>query len=142
MNNHYISILRRCELAYVRSEMEVYGLIPLEGRLIRVLKDHSYTQEELADYLGLDKGRIAHTVSALEDKHLVCRKINEKNRRQKFVSLTPEGEDMYETICGIYEAWDAICFKGFSPEELESYYGFLKRITANAAENRKKNGGI
>ncbi len=31
MNNHFVSIIRRCELSYVRGEMEKYGLIPLEG---------------------------------------------------------------------------------------------------------------
>ena len=41
MNNHFVSIIRRCELSYVRGEMEKYGVIPLEGRLIRILKDKS-----------------------------------------------------------------------------------------------------
>ena len=30
MNNHFVSIIRRCELSYVRGEMEKYGVIPLE----------------------------------------------------------------------------------------------------------------
>ena len=91
MNNHFVSIIRRCELSYVRGEMEKYGLIPLEGRLIRILKDKSCSQDDLAEYLNLDKGRIAKNLASLEEKGLVCRRINEKDRRQKFVSLTEKG---------------------------------------------------
>ena len=94
MNNHFVSIIRRCELSYVRGEMEKYGLIPLEGRLIRILKDKSCSQDDLAEYLNLDKGRIAKNLASLEEKGLVCRRINEKDRRQKFVSLTEKGEEL------------------------------------------------
>ena len=48
MNNHFVSIIRRCELSYVRAEMEKYGLIPLEGRLIRILKDKG---EEIYEHI-------------------------------------------------------------------------------------------
>lgn len=105
MNNHFVSIIRRCELSYVRGEMEKYGLIPLEGRLIRILKDKSCSQDDLAEYLNLDKGRIAKNLASLEEKGLVCRRINEKDRRQKFVSLTEKGEEIYEHIRDIYKSW-------------------------------------
>lgn len=114
MNNHFVSIIRRCELSYVRGEMEKYGLIPLEGRLIRILKDKSCSQDDLAEYLNLDKGRIAKNLASLEEKGLVCRRINEKDRRQKFVSLTEKGEEIYEHIRDIYKSWDEICYTGFS----------------------------
>ena len=68
MNNHFVSIIRRCELSYVRGEMEKYGVIPLEGRLIRILKDKSCSQDDLAEYLNLDKGRIAKNLASLEEK--------------------------------------------------------------------------
>ena len=80
MNNHFVSIIRRCELSYVRGEMEKYGLIPLEGRLIRILKDKSCSQDDLAEYLNLDKGRIAKNLASLEEKGLVCRRINAMKR--------------------------------------------------------------
>lgn len=140
MNNHFLSTIRRCELSYVRTEMERYGLIPLEGRLIRILKDKCCSQEEMADILNLDKGRIAKTLASLEEKGLVCRKVNEKNRRQKFVSLTDEGEHIYEHIRDIYKSWDQICYAGFSPEEQQIHQEHIKRIAANAVAYRKRGG--
>lgn len=59
MKNYYVSIIRRCELAYIRSELEEFGLSPLEGRLIRLLKDKFCSQEQLAEDLDIDKSRIA-----------------------------------------------------------------------------------
>ena len=102
MNNHFVSIIRRCELSYVRGEMEKYGVIPLE------------------------------------EKGLVCRRINEKDRRQKFVSLTEKGEEIYEHIRDIYKSWDEICYTGFSREEQLIHQDHIKRIAANAVAYRKK----
>lgn len=141
MKNYYVSIIRRCELAYIRGELEVYGLIPLEGRLIRQLKDRCCSQEELGEALDIDKGRIARTIYMLEEKGLVCRITNDKNRRQKLVSLTEKGNEIYGTICQIYEAWDDICYEGFTDGEREQNHEFIKRISRNVLDYKKENGG-
>lgn len=141
MNNYYISIIRRGELAYIRAELERFDLIPMEGRLIRLLKNRCCSQEELGESLDIDKGRIAKTIFMLEEKGLVQRTVNEKNRRQKQVTLTEKGEDVYESICGIYEAWNDICYRGFSEKERNENHEFIKRISENILEYKKENGG-
>ena len=55
------------------------------------LQDNQCTQEDIGAHFDLDKGRIARSLSELEEKGLVRRLINEKNKRQKFVSLTVRG---------------------------------------------------
>lgn len=77
----------------------------------------------------------------LEEKGLVHRVINEKNRRQKIVSLTENGLKVYETICDIYEAWDDICYRGFTDEERKMNQEFIKRISQNVVGYKKENGG-
>ena len=141
MKYNYVSIIRRCELSYIRSELEEFGLIPLEGRLIRLLKDNCCSQEELGETLDIDKSRIARTIFMLEEKGLIHRVINEKNRRQKLVSLTENGLEAYKTICEIYQAWDAICYKGFTDEEREMNTEFIKRISQNVVGYKKENVG-
>ena len=76
--NRYLGIYRRCELYYIREELEKYGLLSLEGRLLPLIKDKCMSQEELGYMMNLDKGRIARAVSLLEEKGLVCRQVNEK----------------------------------------------------------------
>lgn len=139
--NRYIGIYRRCELHYIREELEKYGLTSLEGRLIPLMKDKCVSQEELCCMMNLDKGRIARTVFLLEEKGLVCRHVNEKNRRQKLVSLTEAGIAMLEKIEEIYSAWNDICYTGFSEEEKRLHRDLFQRMTENAVEYRRKNGG-
>ena len=89
--NQYTGIYRRCELWFIRRELEQFGLQPLEGKIIMFLQDNQCTQEDIGAHFDLDKGRIARSLSELEEKGLVRRLINEKNKRQKFVSLTVRG---------------------------------------------------
>ena len=99
------------------------------------------SQEGLGYMMNLDKGRIARAVSLLEEKGLVCRQVNEKNRRQKLLSLSEAGVEMLKNIEEIYRKWDNICYTGFTEEERALYQDFIKRMAENAAEYRRKNGG-
>ncbi len=139
--NRYIGILRRCELHFIREELGKYGLQTLEGRLLSVLTEECTSQEVLCCQLNLDKGQIAKSISALEEKGLVIRRINEKNRRQKLVSLTDRGREMVGIMEGIYKSWDTISYQGFTPEEIQLYRDFIKRMAENAMEYKRKNGG-
>ena len=96
--NQYTGIYRRCELWFIRRELEQFGLQPLEGKIIMFLQDNQCTQEDIGAHFDLDKGRIARNLSELEEKGLVRRLINEKNKRQKFVSLTVRGNQVLEEI--------------------------------------------
>ena len=107
--NQYTGIYRRCELWFIRRELEQFGLQPLEGKIIMFLQDNQCTQEDIGAHFDLDKGRIARSLSELEEKGLVRRLINEKNKRQKFVSLTVRGNQVLEEIHRISGRWDEIC---------------------------------
>ena len=113
--NQYIGIYRRCELLYIRSEFEKYALQPLEGKILYFLRKGCCT---------------------LEEKGLVCRVVNESNKRQKLVSLTSQGGQVLSGIDRIFEEWDAVCFSGFTEQERCLYQDFVKRIAENAMEYR------
>ena len=134
--NQYIGIYRRCELLYIRTELEKYGLQPLEGKILIFLRKGCCTQEDVCIHFDMDKGRIARNLSELEEKGLVCRVVNENNKRQKLVSLTLQGNQVLSEIDRIFEKWDAVCFSGFTEEERCLYQDFVKRIAENAMEYR------
>ena len=69
--NQYTGIYRRCELWFIRRELEQFGLQPLEGKIIMFLQDNQCTQEDIGAHFDLDKGRIARNLSELEEKGLV-----------------------------------------------------------------------
>ena len=138
--NQYIGIYRRAELFFIRSKLEQYGLAPLEGKVLLRLQNGGCGQDELGGFFEVDKGRIAKILFTLEERGLICRGVNEKNRRQKLVSLTPAGEQMVENIKKVFEEWDTACFRGFSEEERQIYTDFIRRIAENVTECRHTQG--
>lgn len=138
--NQYTGIYRRCELLFIRNELEHFGLQPLEGKILLFLQDNQCTQEEIGSHFDMDKGRIARNMSELEDKELICRHVNEKNKRQKLVSLTPEGRRILMEIHGIFCKWDEICYAGFTGEERQLHQDFNRRIAENAMEYKHRLG--
>lgn len=68
------------------------------------------------------------------------RLINEKNKRQKFVSLTVRGSQVLEEIHRISGRWDEICFAGFTEEERGQQQDYLRRIAENAIEYKHRVG--
>lgn len=139
--NQYIGIYRRSELFFIRTKLEQYGLTPLEGKVLLRMKGGSCGQEELGMFFEVDKGRMAKALALLEEHGLICRGINEKNRRQKLVSLTPDGERMVEKMEQVFEEWDQLCFQGFSEAEKQMYLDFIRRIVDNVMEWRHVQGG-
>lgn len=139
--NQYTGIYRRCELLFIRNELERFGLQPLEGKILNFLRRGSCTQEDVCAHFDMDKGRIARNLSELEEKGLVCRVVNEKNKRQKLVSLTAEGEKVLAETDKIFMRWDAICYSGFTEEERSLHQDFVRRIAENAMKYRHRQGG-
>ena len=52
--NQYTGIYRRCELWFIRRELEQFGLQPLEGKIIMFLQDNQCTQEDIGAHFDLE----------------------------------------------------------------------------------------
>ncbi|MBS6645523.1 MAG: winged helix-turn-helix transcriptional regulator [Clostridiaceae bacterium] len=134
-----INIIRRSEQSYIRNRVESYGLHPLDALTLYVLMAmDTCNQDSLCCEMNVDKGRIAKTVSHLEEGGFLVRTVNLNNKREKLLHLTDSGKEMASVVRQIFDDWNAICFNGFSPEEQAQYHSFLKRIAHNAAESRKE----
>ena len=114
------------------AELEA-DIMPVDGLI-------GFAESEMGAHFDLDKGRIARSLSELEEKGLVRRLINEKNKRQKFVSLTVRGNQVLEEIHRISGRWDEICFAGFTEEERGQQQDYLRRIAENAIEYKHRVG--
>ncbi len=134
-----IGIIRRGEQSFVRAALVPYELVPIESLALTILyRKGQCNQDALGTMLRVDKGRVAKIAAHLEERGLILRAVNENNRREKLVSLSPKGEDMIIVIDRIYDAWNQICFTGFTEEEMRQYQAFLDRIAENASKYRGK----
>lgn len=134
-----IEIFRRVERQYMREKLEALGLQTVDGMVLRlVARKGSMRQEDIVHWIVLDKGTVARAVARLEAKGLVERAVPSQCRREKLVSLTEEGNRVWQTLEEILQEWNHICYQGFTPEEREEYDAFLTRITRNVVEFKRE----
>ncbi|WP_288268772.1 MarR family winged helix-turn-helix transcriptional regulator [uncultured Methanobrevibacter sp.] len=102
-----LSIIFRSHNMYLSNllkETEInFGEFPFLIDLYR--RDH-ITQKDLADEFNVSEGTVARAVKKLEDKGLIKRKENPKNRREKIITITDEGKDFASKVFDIDGEWE------------------------------------
>ena len=61
--NQYTGIYRRCELWFIRRELEQFGLQPLEGKIIMFLQDNQCTQEDIAAAVSVSRVTVSRILN-------------------------------------------------------------------------------
>jgi DNA-binding MarR family transcriptional regulator len=89
------------------------------------------TQSELSQRIGTDKVFTVKILDYLTDKKLLTREINEKDRRQHFISLTEKGEQMIPEILLAYRQTMKEVLNGVKKEEIEIFYKVLEAMHTN-----------
>jgi DNA-binding MarR family transcriptional regulator len=89
-------LLKRLGYAAKERALEAYertGLHPYHHAVLIVLGEGSReTQGAIADALGYDRGQLVGLLDELEERGLVERRRDPKDRRRHLVRLTPEGK--------------------------------------------------
>lgn len=100
--------------------------------LIRIGGKIGNTASELCRTLGYDSGAMTRMLDRLVKLGLVRRTPAPGDGRASAISLTPEGEKLYPRLTPI--ALDVLNdhLRGFAPEEIGQFLGFLERVVANA----------
>jgi DNA-binding MarR family transcriptional regulator len=76
-----------------------FNLSPTEVRLLKLFSvKPNYTIKELRDILKLTPGRITHILTSLEDKNLISRTLDEKDKRVICVSLLPKANPLIANL--------------------------------------------
>lgn len=133
-----MSAIVRHMRTYAEHSMSARGLgFPEQLVIMHLQASGQSNQDALAHILRIDKGAIAKTLGKLEEKGLIERSINPKNKREKIVSLT---EDAAPVLCDMLENWkrwaDAV-LSGMSFEELQFMLENIESMAqqANALAN-------
>jgi DNA-binding MarR family transcriptional regulator len=101
-------------------------LFQTDYRILTYLETHPGAHPSvMADALKVTRPNIAANLRLLESKHQVERVIDEKNRRQVYVNLTPEGQQ-YVSMCEkqlgmLFAGWFAI----LGPDEVQHLFRIL-----------------
>lgn len=93
-----------CELAKTCNEKEIYfsslfNLTPAEFKCLRLfVKTDSLSIKYIASTMGLTPGRITHILTSLEEKKFIKRKLDENDKRNVIVSLTPNSQPFLKNL--------------------------------------------
>ena len=69
----------------------IFSLTPTEFKCLRLFaKKSTVPIKEMIDELDISAGRVTHILSSLERKNYIVRRIDKKDKRNRFVDLTPK----------------------------------------------------
>ena len=114
-------------------ELAAYDMTHAQlGIFIRLMKGEARTAAELARGQVGDSGAMTRMLDRLEEKGFVERCRHPEDRRVIHVHLTDKGEQMAELM--IKTAMNTLnhFLRDFTPDEIELFKGFLRRMIANA----------
>lgn len=130
----WVSLLYRYGQIYVTKQLAPYNIG--KGQFLFLLalyhKD-GLSQEELAQYLDIDKGTTARAIEKLEQAEYVIRKTTDKDRRLNQVYLTQKAIEFQPQLYSILHEWTDVLCEGFSEEEIEKSFDLLQRMAGNAS---------
>jgi len=112
-----------------------------EWRLIAVIAEgQAMTQQALGVATQMDKVTVSRAAIALVDRGLVVRAANPDDHRSHLLSLSAEGQALYESVAPKALALEAAVFGGFSGEEMAQFAAMLERIEAAAVRLAPERG--
>jgi DNA-binding MarR family transcriptional regulator len=125
-------LLKRLGFAVKEQAMEGYervGLHPYHHAVLIALSEGSHeTQGAIADALGYDRGQLVGLLDELEERGLVERRRDQKDRRRHLVQITPEGKRMLRTLRTLSRQLEADFLSPLSTEERAELHALLLRL--------------
>lgn len=128
-----LKYLTRCMARYKGQRLQPLGInVRQADLLLGAARMKRPSQDELADDLMMNKSSVTRHLAVLEEKAMIRRTPDEKDRRVLRVTLTEQGEAILPTIREINRAWSDFVAQGLTPAELETVETLLDSVLARA----------
>lgn len=104
-----------------------FNLSPTEVRFLKLLAvTPTYSIKELRDILKLTPGRITHILTSLEDKKLISRTLDPKDKRVIIVNLMPNAAPLISNLQQNYLELHNRILQSVKEEEMEKILSSLE----------------
>ncbi len=90
--------------------------------------------KEMACAMGKDKSAILRIIDVLEEKELVRRAVDQKDRRKKYLMVTEKGKQVIEKFLKIEAELRAELKEGLTKEDMKIFYKVVGHIKAKAKQ--------
>ena len=113
-----ISMISRGQEIYLNHQLKDLDINSTQLQLLfEISHQNNLNQERIASRCNFNKGAVARSIRKLEEKELIIREIDEKNRRQNKVSLTPKGEEIIKKGIDVLNIWEDEVFNDYLIDE-------------------------
>lgn len=130
----WVSLIYRYGQMYIGDHLKQFEIGRGQHIFLNALfKEDGLTQEELSDYLKIDKGTTAKALKKLEEQGYVTRTVSEKDKRCNEVHLTDKARDVKEDVRRVMTDWRERLTFGLSEEEKQMALVILEKMGHNAA---------
>ncbi len=131
-----LSIIHRLSMIFLSGSLSQIGIS--SGKLpflMNILCSEGIVQEDLTNYLCVDRAATARAVQHLEKDGLVYREEDQHDRRRKKVYPTEKAKHLQDDIVRILKNHNEVLFTGFSEEEQTVFMSMMDRIIENLHNN-------
>jgi len=96
--------------------------------LVTLAFEQGLTQCAIGERLVKDKATLTRILDRMEERGLVARKPDGRDRRSHRLFLTPDGEALRRTVLPAVRAYAEDIFAGLTPEDLDTLKALLAKI--------------
>ncbi|CAN7342820.1 MarR family transcriptional regulator [Paenibacillus sp. LjRoot153] len=130
----WVSLIYRYGQMYIGEHLKKFEIGRGQHIFLNALyKEDGLTQEELSDYLKIDKGTTAKALKKLEEQGYVTRIVSEKDKRCNEVFLTDKARGIKEDVRKVLTDWRERLTFGLSDVEKQMALTILEKMGHNAA---------
>ena len=140
LDEHPGHLLRRAQQISVSMFHDEVGgeLTPVQFAMLRCLADHpGIDQVSLAGIAAIDTSTGATVCARLEEKGLLERKVIPHNRRQRALTITPEGERLLASLVPATQRLRERLLAPLTPAEQQQFMELLTRLVRDNNEQSR-----
>jgi DNA-binding MarR family transcriptional regulator len=129
-----ISVIYKYGRHFIEKDLFKYGLGSGEySFLVAIKKNKDFYQEDLSNYLLLDKTTVSRAISRLEKKELITKIEDKFDRRKNRIMLTDKGFHLINELKDYMSSWEEVLLNNFKEEEIEQLKYLLEKLEKNAS---------
>ena len=112
-----------------------HGLMRDDWRvLVAINQEKKMRATDIAHHANLDKMQVSRAIARLEEKQLLERTVDEQDKRNLIISVTPKGRSVYQDIAPSMMARNQFLLEGLEKTEQEQFKTILKSIQSRAEQ--------
>ncbi|HEY1405802.1 MAG TPA: MarR family transcriptional regulator [Spirochaetota bacterium] len=133
-----VSSIKSKATAFLETELAACGakgLVASHGAILGILfrNDGTLKMKEIAEQINRDKSTVTHLVTMLIKSGYVRKEKTGTDARETYVTLTPKGWEIEESIHAISKRLISKAYRGFSEDDKKHLMTLLQKMRDNFA---------